>query len=88
MAEKGDAHVVLHDAAAVVGDAHKGGAAVFDLDGDVLRAGVDGVFHQLLDDGGRTLHDLARRDQLRDVLVQHIDHTHMVTAFLYSYHIF
>ena len=52
------------DAAAVVADAKIGHAAVFHLYRHALRAGVDGVFQQLLDNARRALDHLARGDEV------------------------
>ena len=65
MAQEGRFSFVRGDAAAVVRHAQKGHAAVVQLDGDVLCAGVDGVFDQLLGGTGRTLHHLAGGDHIR-----------------------
>ena len=50
--EKASGEVVRVDAAAVVDDADEFGAAGVEVDVDAGRAGIDGVFEQLLDDGG------------------------------------
>ena len=49
-------------AEAVVGDRDQRPAAVAQHDLDVARAGVDRVFDQFLDGGGRALDDLAGGD--------------------------
>ena len=51
-------------AAAVIGDPEEGHAAVPDLHGDLGGSGIHGVFQQLLDHGGRTLHHLAGGDEV------------------------
>ena len=84
MAKKSDSYIVLGYTAAVIGDAHKGSSAVFYLDSNVFSTRVYSVLNQLLDYGGRTFNDLARRDKLRDVLVQNIYYSHAVTAFLFK----
>lgn len=61
--EAGDG-VVRGHAAAVVGDAHQARAARFDFHRDAGGAGVDGVFQELLDHRGRTLHDFAGGNQV------------------------
>ena len=68
MAQKRRRRVLRRHAAAVVRHAQKAHAAASDLDGDVPRAGVDGVFDQLLHGRGRPLDDLAGRDEVGDVL--------------------
>ena len=52
------------DAAAIVGDADEVPAAFGDFDGDVGRAGVDGVFDEFFDDRGRALDHLAGGDAI------------------------
>ena len=66
VAANGGGNVLRLHAAAVVGDAHKGNAAVLDLHGDARGSRVDGVLHQLLDDRCRSVHHLARGDQIRN----------------------
>ena len=70
--EKGELYVLAQKSAAVVGDTHKGSAAVFDLDGNVLRTCVNRVFDELLDYGRGSFNDLTRRNQLGYVLIEHI----------------
>ena len=64
MPQKGDAGILGRHAAAVVGHTDHGGAAVPDLDRDLVGTGVKGVFHQFLDDRGRALDHLAGGDQV------------------------
>ena len=80
VAQESDPGVLGGHAAAVVGDADIGHAAPADLHGDVPGAGVKGVLHQLLDDGGGPLHHLARGDQIRHMGRQNIDNRHMITS--------
>ena len=61
------------NSAAVVADARETHAARFDFDFDTLRAGVEAVFNQLLDDGRRPLDDLAGRDLIDEVVVEDAD---------------
>ena len=68
VAQKGGLGVLSVHAAAVVGDAQEGHAAVLDLHGDLGRTGIHGVFQQFLDDGGGPLHHLAGGDQVGYVL--------------------
>ena len=82
VAHKGGADILAQDARSVIGDAHKGDAAVFDLDGDGGCAGVDGVFDQFFDDGGRTFDDLTGGDQFCHVFVKNIDFAHGDSSFL------
>ena len=59
--------VVLRHAAAVVLHGDELASALGDGDGDLLRASVDGVFDEFLDNGGRAFDDLARGDLVRHV---------------------
>ena len=54
-------------ALAVVDDLDQRAAAVLQRDVDAPGPGVDGIFHQLLDCGGRPLDDLAGGDAVDDV---------------------
>ena len=59
--------------AAIVAHARQPHAAGFDFHLDALRAGVEAVFHQLLDDGRRPLDDLAGRDLVDEMAVEDAD---------------
>ena len=63
--QKGDARVLRRHAAAVVADADIGGPAVAQLHRHGVGARVEGVLHQLLDDGGGPLDHLAGGDHVR-----------------------
>ena len=76
VAQERDARVLGRHAAAVVRDADERRAAALYFDGDGLRPGVKGVFHQLLDDGGGTLDDLARGDHIGNVWGEYIYNGH------------
>ena len=67
VAQESGGQLVGRDAAAVVGHTQIGHPAVLQLDGDVPRARVDGVFHELLDDARRALDDLAGGDEICDM---------------------
>ena len=82
--QEGDARVLRGHAAAVVRHADIGRAAAAKFHRDILRAGVEGVLHQLLDNGGGTLHDLAGGDHISHVRVENIDNSHMHTSFSVS----
>ena len=57
--------LVMHDEGKIMGkDLNR---ALGDGDGDLLRASVDGVFDEFLDNGGRAFDDLARGDLVRHV---------------------
>ena len=62
VAGEGERQIVGVDAAAVVHDANQFGAALFEVDVDARRAGVQAIFEQFLDDAGRPLDDLAGGD--------------------------
>ena len=74
--QKGDPRVLRRHAAAVVGDADHGRAAVADLHRHVLRSGVKGILHQLLDDRRGALDHLAGRDQVGDMRRQEVNLRH------------
>ncbi len=61
------------NSAAVVAHARESHAAGFDLHFDALRAGVEAVLDQLLDDGRGALDDLAGRDLIDEVIVENAD---------------
>jgi hypothetical protein len=67
VAQKSRRQLAWRDAAAVVADAKIGHAAVFHLHRHALRAGVDGVFQQLLDNARGALDHLARGDEVGDM---------------------
>ncbi len=54
--------------AAVVSDTNISFSAVFDLDYDGIRTGVNRVFHQFLDDGNRSFDDLSCGNFISDIL--------------------
>ena len=76
MAQKGGGQLLRRNAAAVVGDADVGQAAVLDLRHDGGGARVDGVLQQLFDDAGGTLHHLAGGDKIRHMGRQALDLRH------------
>ena len=67
VAQKSRRQLAWRDAAAVVADAKIGHAAVFHLHRHALRAGVNGVFQQLLDNARGALDHLARGDEVGDM---------------------
>ena len=79
VADKGGGNIFRLDAGAVVADFDQLDAARFDGNGDLGRAGINGVFHQLFRGGGRTFHHFPRGDQLGGMLVQYADHCHTGT---------
>src|SRR5271166_3857512 len=62
MALDGEVEIFRGHAAAIVDDANEPPAAQFDRDVDAAGARVERILDELLDDGGRPLDDLARRD--------------------------
>ncbi len=62
----------LH-AVPIVNDADEGEARAFDLDGDVIGPGVDGIFEQFLDHGCGPFDHLAGRDLVHERVGQHLD---------------
>ena len=73
MADHREAGVVAVHAGAVVGDADEVDAALFEVDTDAARAGVEGVLDQLLDDAGGALDDLSGGDLVGQILRQDLD---------------
>ena len=76
MALEGEVEILARHPHPVVGDPDELASRVLELHGDGARAGVDGVFHQLFDHGGRTLDDLARGDLVDEQLGQEPDRAH------------
>src|SRR5262249_30754488 len=76
VAFEGEHGVVAHHAAAIVGEVDELAAAAFHLHAHAMRAGVERVLEQLLDDAGRPLHHFARGDLVGDVLAQYVDAAH------------
>ena len=70
----------LH-AASVVLNAQIGDAAVFDLDGNLCRTGVDGIFNQLFADRGRPFDHFSRRNQIGHMGIQFVNNRHSNSPF-------
>ena len=81
MAQNGFRHVLARHAAAVIGDAHKRGAAVLDFDGDGSCAGVGTVFEHFLDGGCRAFDHFTGGDEVGGMLVEYVDDSHKNTSF-------
>ena len=64
VAQKGGFGILGAHTAAVVRDPQEGHAAVPDFYGDLGGTGIHGIFQQLLDHGGRTLHHFAGGDEV------------------------
>ena len=73
---KGESEIVGMDAAAVVTDADEFAAAVFDVDVDVGRTGIDGVFDDFFDHGGGAFNDFAGGDLVNEAVGQLLDAGH------------
>ena len=66
VAQKRRFNLICRNAAAVIGHADIGLAAMLDFHDNRGSTGVKRVFHQFLDDGDRTLNHLTRRDFVGD----------------------
>ena len=64
MPQKSRADLLRLDTTAIIGNTNITNAAFFDLHGNLGGAGVHGVFQQLFDDAGRTLHHFTGGDQV------------------------
>ena len=62
------ANVVAVDSAAVIGYADICNSAAFYFKRDLIRSCVDRIFHYLLNNGCRTLYNLACGDKLGNML--------------------
>ena len=82
MAEEGGLAVLPGDTTAIVGHPDEGHAALLDLYGNGGGPGIDGVFHQFLHHGGRTLHHLTGGDQVSYVGIEYLNMSHGATSFL------
>jgi hypothetical protein len=80
MALEGEQGVVAVHPLAVVPDADLTLAAPGDADVDRARAGIQGILDQLLDDGGRPVDDLARRDAVDGLIVENANPAHQGTS--------
>ena len=68
MSFEGEQGVVPAHTGTVIGHTDEAAAAGTDLDGDLLRAGIEGIFDEFLHDAGGAFDDLAGRDLVRDLL--------------------
>ena len=73
MALDREAEIVPGHPAAIVDDADEPPAARFDHDIDAGRARVERILDEFLDDGGRPLDDLARRDAVDENRIETTD---------------
>ena len=67
MAQKRGGQLVRGDAAAVVRNPNEAHAAPLYLHHNGGGSGVNGVFHQLFNNGGRPFHHLAGGDEVSDM---------------------
>src|SRR6185295_16834009 len=64
-------------AQAIVGYADAAPSAFFDIDGDARRSGIERILDEFLDDGCRTLHNLACGDAICDVVWKNSNFRHV-----------
>ena len=76
MALEGKQRVIANHAATIVGDLDAFLASGFDLDLDPGGAGIQGVFQEFLDHGGRALDHLAGGDRIGDGFGEDVDARH------------
>ena len=76
MPQKSERHILRGDARAIIRHPQIGDAAIFDLDADLVRTGIDGILHKLLTGRGGAVDDLPRRDQLGDLPAEQLDPSH------------
>ena len=76
MAFEAEQRVIAAHAEAVVGDANQAASAGADFDGDFLRAGIEGIFDQFLNDAGRPLDHFAGGDLVGDLFGKELDPVH------------
>ena len=72
--------ILARHAAPIVRHADEADTAAHDFDLNRCRARVHRVFDKLLDDGGGTLHDLARRNLVDGAVVQYMNLRHACPA--------
>ena len=73
---EGEDEIVGMEAAAVVAHADEFAAAVFDVDVDVGRSGVDGVFDDFFDHGSRAFDNFTGGDLVDEAVGQLLDAGH------------
>ncbi len=76
MTQNRETRIFLRHALAVIRHAQKARAARHDFDFDFLRARVDGVFDEFLDDRGWPLDDFASRNLVDGAVIKHMNRTH------------
>ena len=80
VALKRQERIVAQHAAAVVGDADQAAARVLDIDAYFGGTGVERVFEEFLDDGGRPLDYFAGSDFVGDVIGENPDAAHIYSV--------
>jgi len=74
--------VLTVHAAAVIGDGDLLNAARKHINADAPGAGVNGVFHQFLDDAHRPFNDLSGRNHVRGLGIQFMNSAHSIFIIL------
>ncbi|MNC14407.1 hypothetical protein D3C75_621840 [compost metagenome] len=69
--------IIRTDAAAVIRNPDQSESAVLHGNVNPGASGIDGILHQLLHHGGRTLHNLSRRNLIGNVVIQYADNAHI-----------
>ena len=80
MALEGEQGIVPVHTVPIIGDANELAAPSLDHDGDAIGSGVERVFKQLLHDGSRPIHHLARSDLIGDLVGKDADAAHKPLA--------
>src|ERR1019366_1616009 len=84
VALEGQQRIVAQHAAAIVDDADQPAAAGFHFHAHFHRAGVEGVFEQLLDHRGGTLHHFSGGDFVGDLVGKDADAAHDRVSVQYN----
>jgi hypothetical protein len=71
--QKGRSGILFRHSAAVVHDPDEPFARLFNVDENLIRAGVDSVFDQLFDNGSRPLDHLAGRNLVHNMVREYFD---------------
>ena len=81
MTQKSCGNLLFINTASVVGNADEGNAALLYFHGYGRGTGINGVFHQLLNDRSRSLHHFTGGNLINCLLIQHSNLRHF---FLHS----
>ena len=79
MTLKSHARIGLRHTATVVDDLYGRTSGIDHDDMDMTGTGIDGILHQLLDDGSRSLDDLASSNLVGDGIREEVDNVHGAT---------